>query len=115
MEIKGANYRVWHDPADVTVHFEGMLRLSGTAEYVPLEDLLNKVLLTNPESVTLDLRTLSFLNSSGINVLYKFAIAMRKQGDMQLVVLGTKSTPWHGKSLPNLKKFNSNFRLILCD
>ena len=115
MEIKGVNYRVWYDPANVVVSFEGILRLGGPQEYQPIEELLEKVLLTEPKSITLDLRALSFLNSSGINVLYKFAIAMRKKGELQLVVRGSKNVPWQGKSLPNLKKFNSNFEMILCD
>jgi hypothetical protein len=115
MEIKGGNYRVWYDPSEVTVYFEGILRLGGPQEYGPIEELLDKVLLTNPKSITMDLRTLNFLNSSGINVLYKFAIAMRKKGDVQLVVRGSKNIPWQGKSLPNLKKFNQNFEMIFCD
>ena len=115
MEIKGVNYRVWYDTANVVVSFEGILRLGGPQEYQPIEDLLEKVLLTEPKSITLDLRALSFLNSSGINVLYKFAIAMRKRGELQLVVRGSKNVPWQGKSLPNLKKFNQNFEMILCD
>jgi hypothetical protein len=115
MEIKGVNYRVWYDPSEVVVYFEGILRLGGTQEYQPIEDLLDQVLLTNPKVITLDVRALSFLNDSGINTLYKFAIAMRKKGELQLVVRGSKNVPWQGKSLPNLKKFNANFELILCD
>jgi hypothetical protein len=115
MEIKGGNYRVWYDPAEISVYFEGILRLGGPQEYQPIEELLDKVLLTNPKSITMDLRQLNFLNSSGINVLYKFAIAMRKKGDVQLVVRGSKNIPWQGKSLPNLKKFNQNFEMIFCD
>lgn len=115
MEIKGENYRVWYDPANVVVSFEGSLALSGPAEYAPIEDLLEKVLLTEPKVITLDVRALSFLNSSGINVLYKFAIAMRKKGELHLVARGSKSVPWQGTALPNLKKFNSNLELILTD
>jgi hypothetical protein len=84
MEIKGANYRVGYDPANVVVSFEGILRLSGPEEYQPIEDLLSKVLETNPSRITLDMRALTFVNSSGINVLYKFAIATRKQSELGL-------------------------------
>jgi hypothetical protein len=115
MEIKGGNYRVWYDPAEITVYLEGILRLGGTTEYAPIEELLDKVLASNPQTITLDVRALNFLNSSGINVLYKFAIATRKKGELQLIVRGSKSIPWQGKSLPNLKKFNQNFEMILCD
>jgi hypothetical protein len=113
MEIKSDNFRVWYDPAEVKVFFEGSLQLSGAQEYQPIEDLLEKVLSMGPETVTLDLRALSFLNSSGINVLYKFAIAARKKGELKLVVLGSKAMPWQEKSLPNLKKFNANFEMVL--
>lgn len=115
MEIKGGNYRVWYDPNEVTVYFEGILRLGGPQEYQPIENLLDKVLESNPTKITLDLRALNFLNSSGINVLYKFAIATRKKGELQLGVRGSKNVPWQGKSLPNLKKFNQNFELSLVD
>jgi len=115
MEIKGGTYRVWYDPSETTVHFEGILRLGGAEEYQPIEKLLERVLESNPTRIMLDLRGLSFLNSSGINVLYKFSIATRKQADTQLVVRGSKSMPWQGKSLPNLKRFNPNFELKFVD
>jgi hypothetical protein len=115
MEIKGPNYRVWFDPNETAVYFEGILRLGGPQEYQPIENLLDKVLEQNPNRITLDLRALNFLNSSGINVLYKFAINTRKKGELQLSVRGSRNVPWQGKSLPNLKKFNSNFELTLLD
>jgi anti-anti-sigma factor len=115
MEIKGANYRVWYDPANVVVSFEGILRLSSPEEYQPIEDLLSKVLETNPSRVTHDLRGLTFINSSGINVLYKFASATRKQGELRFVVQASKSVAWQGKALPDLMKFNPNVELTLYD
>lgn len=115
MEVTGNNYRVWYDPANVVVSFEGILRLSSAQEYQPIEELLEKVLLTEPKTITLDLRALSFLNSSGINVLYKFASTVRERGDLQLIVRGSKIVPWQGTSLPDLKKFNPNFEMVLCD
>jgi hypothetical protein len=53
----------------------------------------------------LHLRELAFLNSSGINTLYKFAIALRKRGGVKLTVLASSEISWQGKSLPNVKKF----------
>lgn len=115
MEIKGGNYRVWYTPDETAVYFEGILRLAGEVEYGPIEELLDKVLSQNPPQITLDLRSLNFLNSSGINVLYKFAIATRKKGEVKLICRASKSIPWQGRSLPNLKKYNENFELILVD
>jgi hypothetical protein len=113
MEVKGGNYRVWLDPTSVTVFFEGILRLGGTTEYAPIEQLLEKASATNAKVITLDLQALNFLNSAGINVLYKYAISLRKKGGTRLVVKGSKSIPWQGKSLPNLSKFIQDHELIL--
>lgn len=103
-DIKGPGYRVWFDPSSRTIHFEGVLRLS-TSEYRPIEELLDRVLGAARSSLHLRMTELNFLNSSGINVLYKFAIAARKKGDIELGVHASSGIPWQGKSLPNLKKF----------
>ena len=104
MEVRDSAYRVWFDPSCSTVYFEGSLRL-GTADYQPITRLLHDVLDQDPEYLTLHMLELSFLNSSGINTLYKFAIALRKQGRTQVTVRGTTAIPWQTKSLANLKKF----------
>ena len=103
-EIKGQGYRVWLDPSTRTVHFEGILRLS-TGEYQPIEELLNGILASEPPQLCLSMTDLQFLNSSGINMLYKFAIAVRKKGAPEIRVRAANTIPWQGKSLPNLKKF----------
>jgi hypothetical protein len=103
-EIKGQGYRVWYDPSSKTVHFEGVLRLS-TSEYKPIDELLEHVLASDPPMLRLRMTELQFLNSSGINLLYKFAIAVRKKATTELHVHASSAIPWQGKSLPNLKKF----------
>ena len=104
MEIKDAGYRVWYDAPQQTVWFEGTLRLS-TGEFAPISELLAAVAANDPGRLTLDMRGLKFLNSSGINTLYKFAISLRKRGDIQLVVRSANDIGWQAKSLPNLKRF----------
>lgn len=111
-EIKGQGYRVWFEPASRTVHFEGILRLS-TGEYQPIEELLHNCLASDPPAMHLKMTELGFLNSSGINMLYKFAIAARKRGSIELQVHATNSIPWQGKSLPNLKKFMPSITITL--
>jgi len=104
MEVRDATYRVWFDTSSSTVYFEGSLRL-GTAEYKPISKLLSDVLEENRPALTLHMLDLKFLNSSGINTLYKFAIALRKQGVSAVTVRGTTVIAWQTKSLANLKKF----------
>ena len=104
MEVRDSNYRVWYDEKSHTVFFEGTLRLT-TAEYEPISRLLTEALETQPPTLTLHMLELTFLNSSGINMLYKFAISLRKSGIEQISVTGSASIPWQSKSLSNLKKF----------
>jgi len=103
-EIKGPGYRVWFDAETSTVHLEGSLRL-GTHEYEPIAALLNSVVERHPPAITLRMTDLVFLNSSGINTLYKFTIAIRKLGDIAVHVQASSTISWQSKSLPNLRKF----------
>ena len=104
MDIKGPGYRVHFDEATSTIHFEGSLRL-GTAEYDPITNLLNAVVERKPSLINLRMTDLVFLNSSGINTLYKFAIGLRKLGSIEVHVASSSSIAWQSKSLPNLRKF----------
>jgi hypothetical protein len=111
MEIKTNEYRVWSEGAEI--HYEGTMRLSGTEAYAPVLDLMNGVLAATPKTIVLDLTELEFLNSSGINLLARFTIEIRKQMDVGLTVKGSTRIPWQSKSLPNLKKLYSAVDLVI--
>ncbi len=104
MENKDAEYKVWAEGN--VVFFEGTMRLSGTDAYAPINELLVKTLTENPGSIIIDLTNLEFLNSSGINLLAKFVINVRKEAGVAIKVKGSQRIPWQGKSLPNLKKLH---------
>jgi hypothetical protein len=104
MEINRKDYSVLYDCVTETVTCSGSFRLSQMEEYAPIVQLLNDVAEREPKTITLDLRKLEFLNSSGINILSKFVIKVRQQKNTQIVVKGSQQIPWQGKSLKNLQR-----------
>ena len=68
MDITREDYQVQYDEAAATVRCSGSFRLHGD-EYKPMLDLLGHAADTKSAMLTLDVRELQFLNSSGINTL----------------------------------------------
>ncbi len=111
MEISTNDYRVWTE--GTAIHYEGTMRLSGTDAYAPILEIMNSILDAKPELITLDLTGLEFLNSSGINLLAKFTIEIRKKPEVGVRVLGSKSIPWQSKSLRNLQRLHPALELTI--
>ena len=109
MEIKTEAYHV--RCTDNILVFEGYLRLNGLQEYSSISNLLNNVIEQEPETIILNLEKLSFLNSSGISMLSKFVINVRKKQNIHMVVVGTKENPWQTKSLKNLQRLMPSLSL----
>jgi hypothetical protein len=110
-DLKTDEYCVAYDSNASIITISGSLRLNGMEEYSPITQFLEQTLDLNPPVITLDLRGLSFLNSSGINVLSKFTISVRKQAHTRLMVWGSRSMPWQSKSLRNLQRLMSSLEL----
>ncbi len=104
MEIKTEQYRICYDRETTTVSFFGSLRLSGPEEYQPIAKLLGDIADGDAGKITLNLQHLEFLNSSGISMLSKFTIEVRKKAEVQMVVQGSQSVAWQAKSLKNLRR-----------
>ena len=113
MEIKSKNYSVTYDETSHNIVFDGSLRLNGSIEYASISELLNHAARQEPEKIVLDLKNLKFLNSSGISILSRFVINVRKQQNIQMVVIGAKKNPWQGKSLKNLQRLMPSLQLRL--
>jgi anti-anti-sigma factor len=112
MHITGDDFEVLYDPDRAQIIFTGKFRLQGN-EYAEIAELLNKAADSDPELITLDLRDLRFLNSSGINTLSKFVIRIRKRDVSQVLVKGSAEVPWQKKSLRNLQRLKSDLVLEL--
>lgn len=112
-QIKTEDYEIVYEPDNQTITCKGSLWMSNTEEYAPLAQILNGVTAQQPPMLTLDLRQLDFLNSSGINVISKFVIGVRQKGNIELVVLGSKEIPWQNKSLFNLTRLLPAIKLVI--
>ncbi len=113
MEVTDKTYRVFYDPQTGVVYFQGSLRLGGMAEYAPIADLLEQVRENHPDTLILNLEQLEFLNSSGISMLSKFVINVRKNATHQMIIKGSNAIAWQGKSLKNLQRLMPNLTLEL--
>lgn len=110
LETKGDDYRVWHDLEANTTYMQGLLRLSGKAEYQPIASLLQEA-LEQSSQFTLDVRELEFLNSSGITMLTMFVVKARQKGNVALTVKGSEKILWQTKSLKNLQRLMPHLNL----
>jgi hypothetical protein len=104
MEITHNDYQVQYDETSGTITCQGSFRLRGVEEYQPILDLLLSAADAKPETLTLDVRELKFLNSSGINTLSKFILQVRKNQASQVVIQGSRQYPWQQKSLANFQR-----------
>ena len=111
MEIITKNYSLIYDRSTKVITCEGSLRLKGTEEYLPIINILNNVIEQEPPEVILNLEKLKFLNSSGLSILSKFIINVRKKKNIQMVVLGSKDIPWQQTSLKNLQRLMPALKL----
>lgn len=110
MDITHEDYQVQYDEANAVVTCKGSFRLHGE-EYKPILDLLVSAADAKPATLTLDVRELQFLNSSGINTLSKFILQVRKHKASQVVVQGSTQFPWQEKSLKNLQRLLPDLQL----
>ena len=111
MELTGESYGISFDPESGTITCRGQLRLCGNDGYAEISKLLNEIVDRKPEVITLDLRQLQFLNSSGINVFFRFVINIRNTRASRLRVLGTQAFPWHQKTLKNPRRLMPDLSL----
>jgi hypothetical protein len=111
MDIVHTDYQVHYDAATATVLCQGSFRLRGTEEYAPILQILTAAADAKPAALTLDLRTLQFLNSAGINTLAKFVLHVRQYDATQVVIKGSHAFPWQERSLKNFQRLLPSLHL----
>ena len=101
--IEHEDYKVVYDAGSQSIVCSGTFRLRGD-EYAEVTRILDAVAGREPTSLTLDLKAVEFLNSSGINAISKFVLKLRRKGTTQLAIRGNEGVAWQRKSLRNLER-----------
>ena len=109
-DISHEDYQIRYDPEAAAISCAGILRLRGE-DYALITELLNEAADAAHPSLTLDVRKLQFLNSSGINTLSKFILRMRQQPESTVTVKGSGQFPWQRRSLTNLQRLLPSIQL----
>jgi hypothetical protein len=110
--IQEHDYQVHYDPTSATAVWRGSFRLHGP-EYTSILHLMREAPTNGHTLFTLDLRDLRFLNSAGINALYKLMVYIGEQKRVQVVIKGSTRHPWQKKTLTNLLRLMPDVQLEL--
>ncbi len=107
MKLEKDKYTIEYVKKERTIVFKGILRLQSKEGYRNISELLSQAAHeTTGLPLILDMRSLVFLNSSGISSLSMFVLKMRKL-DKEIHILGNSAIPWQTKSLKNFQKLYS--------
>lgn len=104
-------YRVEGNKIKHTVIFEGILALENTKAYQPINDLMESTADPEHKTLTLDLRRLESLNSSGINSLCQFLMKAVRRDGIQVLVQASSTFPWQERMLKNIRRVVPEFEL----
>ncbi len=111
MEIETDNYCIRYDLANATICLQGGLRLESVKEYDPIAQMFAQLIDLEPAVITLNLRDLIFINSSGINVLSKFILKVGRKKTSQLVIKVSQQHTWQSKVLRSLQRMMPTMQL----
>jgi len=98
---------------DSTLRLKGSLRLPNMNEYEPIGQLMRESAEVVDGALTLDLKGLTYLNSSGITNLSLFVLHCKKNQNPMITILGDQSVSWQEKSLSNFKKLWNQVNIII--
>lgn len=115
MEVKTEEYAAYFDDKQQSVVMTGSMRLQNLASYEEIKNILKEGLEKSSSQLTIDLRNLNFLNSSGITTLSLFIIEARNKKSTPMKVIGSAKIAWQIKSVLNFKKLWNDITLEFPD
>ena len=104
LEIKDKEFALTFDAGAGRLVFTGLLRRMNK-DYKEVQELLEHVARSPLARLEVDVVGLKMVNSSGLNTLSRFVLALRARTDVQVIFLGANDVVWHAKTLQNMKHF----------
>lgn len=112
MEVVGKKFNVRFDTRSATIFFSGILDVRGKEGYQPIVDLFDAVIERQPALITLDVRQLEFLNSSGITAIGSgLVIKARNKGRSRLAIHCSERFPWQKRSMKGISRLMPGIEL----
>ncbi len=112
MEIMDEKFHVRYDAATGTIACQGIMDMRDKKGYQPVADLFDEVIEQSPPIITLDIRKLEFLNSTGITTIGSgLVIKIRNKGLSTLVIRCSKDFPWQARSMKGISKLMREIEL----
>lgn len=112
MKIEHKEHTVVFDANTGTLTIAGMLRLM-TKDYTEIRDLLEHIVLLAPPRLAFDIRSLKMINSSGLNTMSRFVLALRGKPEVHVTFHGSNEIIWQAKTLANMKHFLPTAQIVL--
>ena len=110
MNIKGEDYNVTYQ--DNVIAISGKLSLM-LEDYEKLESLFEKVVESEPTVLTLDIRNLEYLNSSGIKTM---CVALVLEADdiegLEMKILCSEKYTWQKETVPTFEDLIDDIEII---
>ncbi|MDM8526305.1 hypothetical protein QUF80_23245 [Desulfococcaceae bacterium HSG8] len=110
MNIRGEGYSVEYE--------DGVIRISGKLsimleDYEEVEEFFEKIVESEPEKLTLDIKELEYLNSSGIKTICVSLIleAADIEG-LHMKILCSDNYTWQKETVPTFKELMDNMEVV---
>lgn len=109
MQLEGEEYKVTYHDEVLTI--AGKLSLM-VDDYQELEDFFEKVIETEPSTLTFDIRNLEYLNSSGIKTIcVGLLLEADEIEDLHMKILCSNRFTWQKETVPTFEDLVENMEI----
>jgi hypothetical protein len=110
MNIEEKGYKAEYEHNKITLSGKLSLMLE---DYGKLEEFFEKVIGSRPSEITLDIRNLEYLNSSGIKTIcVSLILEAADIEDLQMKILCSNRYTWQKETIPTFQDLMDNMTIV---